>query len=147
MKVKTFKGLFWKSIFMCILLNIFFCMIETFFIDGLDLAYTPSLWLAFELLQMLSSLVLGFSIRKKTNYKIFENDEDEKKYIKYIFVCMICSIIILTFPDVIAMPYLFAATKVYEITGLQLIFFSYFDLWSISVCLGYVFFGIQHKKS
>lgn len=146
MKVTTFRDLFWKCILICILINVVFYFVEVLLLDEFYSIYTPSIWVTTEISQILLSFVIGAFIRKKTDYKIFDNDK-YKKYIKYIFICMIFSIIILVFPDIIAMPYLFIAKKACEITGHQLFFFSYFDLWSISVCLGCVFFGIQHKKS
>ena len=120
MNIKTYRGFFWTCILVSILCNAVFYFIENFCIPRFQPVYDPITWVACEAVQMLLTIALGIFIRKNRNHAILENDGTEEKYIKYIHIRI--------FPPVI------------------FLFFNYIDLWDIAICLGCVFFKINHKK-
>ena len=92
---------------------------------------------------MLLTITLGIFIRKNRNHAILENDGTEEKYIKYIRIWIVFLIILFFLPNM----FIIADKIIVTITGLRSVgFFNYIDLWDIAICLGCVFFKINHKK-
>ena len=135
MNIKTYRGFFWTCILVSILCNAVFYFIENFCIPRFQAVYDPITWVACEAVQMLLTITLGIFIRKNRNHAILENDGTEKKYIRYIMFHYYKDKII---------------SAITAIIGLRsvgfFVFFNYIDLWDIAICLGCVFFKINHKK-
>lgn len=147
MNIKTYKGLFWICILVSILCNAVFYFIENFCIPRFQPVYDPITWVACEAVQMLLTIVLGIFIRKNRNHAILENDGTEEKYIKYIRIWIVFLIILFFLPNMFIMFHYYTEKIISAITGLRLVtFFNYIDLWDIAICLGCVFFKINHKK-
>lgn len=143
MNIKTYRGLFWTCILVSVLCNTVFYFIENFCIPRFQAVYDPITWVACEAVQMLLTIVLGIFIRKNRNHAILENDGTEEKYIKYIRIWIVFLIILFFLPNM----FIFADKIIVTITGLRSVgFFNYIDLWDIAICLGCVFFKINHKK-
>ncbi len=143
MNIKTYRGLFWTCILVSVLCNTVFYFIENFCIPRFQPVYDPITWVACEAVQMLLTIVLGIFIRKNRNHAILENDGTEKKYIKYIRIWIVFLIILFFLPNM----FIIADKIIVTITGLRSVgFFNYIDLWDIAICLGCVFFKINHKK-
>lgn len=143
MNIKTYRGLFWTCILVSILCNAVFYFIENFCIPRFQAVYDPITWVACEAVQMFLTIVLGIFIRKNRNHAILENDGTEEKYIKYIRIWIVFLIILFFLPNML----IFADKIIVTITGLRSVgFFNYIDLWDIAICLGCVFFKINHKK-
>ncbi len=143
MNIKTYRGFFWTCILVSILCNAVFYFIENFCIPRFQPVYDPITWVACEAVQMFLTIVLGIFIRKNRNHAILENDGTEEKYIKYIRIWIVFLIILFFLPNML----IFADKIIVTITGLRSVgFFNYIDLWDIAICLGCVFFKINHKK-
>lgn len=143
MNIKTYRGFFWTCILVSILCNAVFYFIENFCIPRFQPVYDPITWVACEAVQMLLTIVLGIFIRKNRNHAILENDGTEEKYIKYIHIWIVFLIILFFLPNM----FIIADKIIVTITGLRSVgFFNYIDLWDIAICLGCVFFKINHKK-
>ena len=143
MNIKTYRGFFWTCILVSVLCNTVFYFIENFCIPRFQPVYDPITWVACEAVQMLLTIVLGIFIRKNRNHAILENDGTEKKYIKYIRIWIVFLIILFFLPNM----FIIADKIIVTITGLRSVgFFNYIDLWDIAICLGCVFFKINHKK-
>ena len=143
MNIKTYRGFFWTCILVSILCNAVFYFIENFCIPRFQPVYDPITWVACEAVQMLLTIALGIFIRKNRNHAILENDGTEKKYIKYIRIWIVFLIILFFLPNM----FIIADKIIVTITGLRSVgFFNYIDLWDIAICLGCVFFKINHKK-
>lgn len=143
MNIKTYRGFFWTCILVSILCNAVFYFIENFCIPRFQPVYDPITWVACEAVQMLLTIALGIFIRKNRNHAILENDGTEEKYIKYIRIWIVFLIILFFLPNML----IFADKIIVTITGLRSVgFFNYIDLWDIAICLGCVFFKINHKK-
>ena len=143
MNIKTYRGFFWTCILVSILCNAVFYFIENFCIPRFQPVYDPITWVACEAVQMLLTIALGIFIRKNGNHAILENDETEEKYIKYIHIWIVFLIILFFLPNM----FIIADKIIVTITGLRSVgFFNYIDLWDIAICLGCVFFKINHKK-
>lgn len=143
MNIKTYRGFFWTCILVSILCNAVFYFIENFCIPRFQPVYDPITWVACEAVQMLLTITLGIFIRKNRNHAILENDGTEEKYIKYIRIWIVFLIILFFLPNM----FIIADKIIVTITGLRSVgFFNYIDLWDIAICLGCVFFKINHKK-
>ena len=143
MNIKTYRGLFWTCILVSVLCNTVFYFIENFCIPRFQPVYDPITWVACEAVQMLLTIALGIFIRKNRNHAILENDGTEEKYIKYIHIWIVFLIILFFLPNM----FIIADKIIVTITGLRSVgFFNYIDLWDIAICLGCVFFKINHKK-
>lgn len=143
MNIKTYRGLFWTCILVSVLCNTVFYFIENFCIPRFQPVYDPITWVACEAVQMLLTITLGIFIRKNRNHAILENDGTEEKYIKYIHIWIVFLIILFFLPNM----FIIADKIIVTITGLRSVgFFNYIDLWDIAICLGCVFFKINHKK-
>jgi len=143
MNIKTYRGFFWTCILVSILCNAVFYFIENFCIPRFQAVYDPITWVACEAVQMLLTITLGIFIRKNRNHAILENDGTEEKYIKYIRIWIVFLIILFFLPNM----FIIADKIIVTITGLRSVgFFNYIDLWDIAICLGCVFFKINHKK-
>ncbi len=143
MNIKTYRGFFWTCILVSILCNAVFYFIENFCIPRFQPVYDPITWVACEAVQMLLTIALGIFIRKNRNHAILENDGTEEKYIKYIHIWIVFLIILFFLPNM----FIIADKIIVTITGLRSVgFFNYIDLWDIAICLGCVFFKINHKK-
>ena len=143
MNIKTYRGLFWTCILVSILCNAVFYFIENFCLPRFQPVYDPTTWVACEAVQMLLTIVLGIFIRKNRNHAILENDGTGEKYIKYIHIWIVFLIILFFLPNM----FIIADKIIVTITGLRSVgFFNYIDLWDIAICLGCVFFKINHKK-
>ncbi len=126
-----------------VLCNTVFYFIENFCIPRFQAVYDPITWVACEAVQMLLTITLGIFIRKNRNHAILENDGTEEKYIKYIRIWIVFLIILFFLPNM----FIIADKIIVTITGLRSVgFFNYIDLWDIAICLGCVFFKINHKK-
>ncbi len=153
MNIKTYRGFFWTCILVSILCNAVFYFIENFCIPRFQPVYDPITWVACETVQMLLTIALGIFIRKNRNHAILENDGTEEKYIKYIHIWIVFLIILFFLPDTFIMFHYYTDKIISAITaiiGLRPVgfsnFFNYIDLWDIAICLGCVFFKINHKK-
>ncbi len=143
MNIKTYRGFFWTCILVSVLCNTVFYFIENFCIPRFQAVYDPITWVACEAVQMLLTITLGIFIRKNRNHAILENDGTEEKYIKYIRIWIVFLIILFFLPNM----FIIADKIIVTITGLRSVgFFNYIDLWDIAICLGCVFFKINHKK-
>ena len=143
MNIKTYRGFFWTCILVSVLCNTVFYFIENFCIPRFQAVYDPITWVACEAVQMLLTITLGIFIRKNRNHAILENDGTEEKYIKYIRIWIVFLIILFFLPNM----FIIADKIIVTITGLRSVgFFNYIDLWYIAICLGCVFFKINHKK-
>ncbi len=143
MNIKTYRGFFWTCILVSVLCNTVFYFIENFCIPRFQAVYDPIPWVACEAVQMLLTITLGIFIRKNRNHAILENDGTEEKYIKYIRIWIVFLIILFFLPNM----FIIADKIIVTITGLRSVgFFNYIDLWDIAICLGCVFFKINHKK-
>ena len=143
MNIKTYRGFFWTCSLVSVLCNTVFYFIENFCIPRFQAVYDPITWVACEAVQMLLTITLGIFIRKNRNHAILENDGTEEKYIKYIRIWIVFLIILFFLPNM----FIIADKIIVTITGLRSVgFFNYIDLWDIAICLGCVFFKINHKK-
>ncbi len=143
MNIKTYRGFFWTCILVSVLCNTVFYFIENFCIPRFQAVYDPITWVACEAVQMLLTITLGIFIRKNRNHAILENDGTEEKYIKYIRIWIVFLIILFFF----FFMFIISDKIIVTITGLRSVgFFNYIDLWDIAICLGCVFFKINHKK-
>ena len=131
-KAKSYSNLFVKCIISSIILNFFFFLIALPF-------STQNPWLFLEAAQMCSNLFLGLFIRKTNQEFFLQNPSERKKYSRISLVVLIFSLFIYFDTDIISMLYHDIIMFIYNTTGIDKLL-SLFDLISISICLGSVFF-------
>lgn len=151
-KSKTYKELFFKTIKLSILMDLFFCAIHNI-IDN-DNSYIYLLYL-----QIILSIMLGIYISKNNKEILIEkdicNNKKEYKLIgssvsilitekkKYQLISLLISLLIvlifMLFPDIIAIPYTSIQTFIYETTGIHSLG-TLLDFYSIAICITIVFF-------
>lgn len=136
MKISVLK-LFIKTCTLALIINLTLDTITTYLHQDINLT------LCIGILQIIISILVGFIIRKSSQIYIF--NMHDKRFCNIVALsAFTVTILIVAFPDLIAIPYVFFTGILSDSFSID--FVNFFDFISLSGCLITVFFNVPSRN-